>query len=194
MNDHIYNKDVNITSDPYLCSYNDECLNKDFSLDDYIDFSVSVSDSINNFEVCHTCDFCSFFDTWLTTNNSLFFDTDTSFSGDSVSKNLGEFSNNNVEENIQKKFTKLQYNKQRLEKRREKEKERRYNLKQLFDKLEKCLQCKKQLSKNEILQKSQTYINFLESESQRLILTKKELKKENFMLLKKLKLMKKIME
>ncbi len=49
--------------------------------------------------------------------------------------------------NIQKKFTKLQYNKQRLEKRREKEKERRYNLKQLFDKLEKCLQCKKQLSK-----------------------------------------------
>ncbi len=78
-NDHIYNKDVNITSDPYLCSYNDECLNKDFSLDDYIDFSVSVSDSINNFEVCHTCDFCSFFDTWLTTNNSLFFDTDTSF-------------------------------------------------------------------------------------------------------------------
>ncbi len=38
----------------------------------------------------------------VTTNNSLFFDTDTSFSGDSVSKNLGEFSNNNVEENIQK--------------------------------------------------------------------------------------------
>ncbi len=88
-----------------------------------------------------------FFDTWLTTNNSLFFDTDTSFSGDSVSKNLGEFSNNNVEENIQKKFTKLQYNKQRLEKRREKEKERRYNLKQLFDKLEKCLQCKNNCQK-----------------------------------------------
>ncbi len=37
-------------------------------------------------------------------NNKQFFifDTDTSFSGDSVSKNLGEFSNNNVEENIQK--------------------------------------------------------------------------------------------
>ncbi len=83
-----------------------------------------------------------------------------------------------MEENIQKKFTKLQYNKQRLEKRREKEKERRYNLKQLFDKLEKCLQCKKQLSKNEILQKSQTYINFLESESQRLILTKRNLRKK----------------
>ncbi len=31
-NDHIYNEDVNITSDPYLCSYNDECLNKDCSL------------------------------------------------------------------------------------------------------------------------------------------------------------------
>ncbi len=83
-----------------------------------------------------------------------------------------------MEENIQKKFTKLQYNKQRLEKRREKEKERRYNLKQLFDKLEKCLQCKKQLSKNEILQKSQTYINFLESEISKINLTKKELKKE----------------
>lgn len=162
-------------------------------MDDYIDFSVSVSDSINNFEVCHTCDFCSFFDTWLITNNSLFFDTDTSFSDDSVSKNLEEF--NNVEENIenftQKKIKKLQNNKQRLEERRKKEKERRYDLKQLFDKLEKCLQCKKHLSKNEILQKSQIYINFLESESQRLILTKKKLQKKKFMLLKKLKLMNK---
>lgn len=103
----------------------------------------------------------------------------------------------NVEENVeeenftQKKFTRLQNNKQRLEERREKEKERRYDLKQLFDKLEKCLQCKKHLSKNEILQKSQIYINFLESESQRLILTKKKLQKKNFMLLKKLKLMNK---
>ncbi len=52
----------------------------------------------------------------LTTNNSLFFDTDTSFSGDSVSKNLGEFSNNNVEDKYSKKnLQSYQYNKQRLE-------------------------------------------------------------------------------
>lgn len=102
----------------------------------------------------------------------------------------------NVEENVEnyKLKNRLQNNKQRLKERREKEKERRYDLKQLFDKLKKCLQCKKQLSKNEILQKSQIYINFLESESQKLILTKKKLQKRNFTLLKKLKLMKKIMK
>ncbi len=52
-----------------------------------------------------------------------------------------------MEENIQKKFTKLQYNKQRLEKRREKEKERRYNLKQLFDKLENAYNVKNNCQK-----------------------------------------------
>ncbi len=69
--------------------------------------------------------------------------------------------------NITKKSYKVTIYKQRLEREREKENERRYNLKQLFDKLEKCLQCKKQLSKNEILQKKPDLYNFLESESQR---------------------------